>query len=237
MSEKYEDGNYLTEKGLALITKCLVAKTEIEFTHAAVGAGTIPEGLTPRDMTDLADWKVDGVISNICSPVSGEAQIDFQVFSQNVATGFLASEAAVWAKDPDEGEILYTYIVISNSPEWIRASDDPVQKLAEFTCISVVSTADVDTTVVNPEAIATLGAVNKRLSSFVELSESETPKENTRVHLFVLDKITNWFRANKADKSEDAHLLLDSGLTVEASAQPDSGGVIPLCIIPENSGE
>ena len=55
----HEDGNYLTEKGRALIAKLMASKSEIQFTRAAVGAGTIPEGMSPKDMTDLADWRPD----------------------------------------------------------------------------------------------------------------------------------------------------------------------------------
>lgn len=233
----YEDGNYLTEQGRALIAKSLASKTKIEFTRATVGSGTIPEGIAPKEMTDLVHYEVDGVISEVNSPAAGEAQLVFQVFSKDVSMGFLATEAAIWANDPDEGEILYTYIIIASNPEWIRASNDPVQKFAEFTCISIVGAATVDMTVVNPEAIATLGIVNKRLSDFIELSENETPKENTRVHLFVTDKVLNWFRANQQSNSEDAQLLLGDGQTVEASAQSNSGDVVSLLVIPENNGD
>ncbi len=233
----YEDGNYLTEQGRALIAKCMASKTKIEFTRAAVGSGIIPDGIAPKNMTDLVNYEADGVISEINSPAAGEAQIVFQVFSRDVSVGFLATEAAIWANDPDEGEILYTYIVIAANPEWIRASDDPVQKFAEFTCISIVGAADVDMTMVNPDAIATLKMMNDRFSDFVELSENETPKENTRVHLLVLEKIINWFRGNTTDSSEDAQLLLDDGRTVEAEAKTESGSTVPLHIIPENSGE
>ena len=149
----HEDGNYLTEKGRALIAKLMASKSEIQFTRAAVGAGTIPEGMAPKDMTDLSDRRADGLISDISTPVPGEAQLVFQVFSRDVPVGFLASEGAVWAMDPDEGEILYTYIVLANSPEWIRAANDPVQKFAEFTCINIVDAVKVDITMVNPEAI------------------------------------------------------------------------------------
>ena len=90
----HEDGNYLTEKGRALIAKLMASKSEIQFTRAAVGAGTIPEGMSPKDMTDLADWRADGLISDISTPVPGEAQLVFQVFSRDVPVGFLASEGA-----------------------------------------------------------------------------------------------------------------------------------------------
>lgn len=188
----HEDGNYLTEKGRALIAKLMATKSEIQFTRAAVGVGTIPEGKTPKDMTDLADWRADGMISDISTPVPGEAQLVFQVFSRDVQVGFLASEGAVWALDPDEGEILYTYIVLANSPEWIRAANDPVQKFAEFTCINIVDAVKVDITMVNPEAIATLGMLKNRLETFVELSDAEVPAVGTRVHLRVLEQVETW---------------------------------------------
>ena len=173
----YEDGNYLTEKGRALIAKLMASKSEIEFTRAAVGSGTIPEGLAPKDMTDLAKWEAPGLISDISTPVPGEAQTVFQVFSRDVETGFLASEGAIWAKDPDEGEILYTYIVIANSPE-------------------------VNLTEINPEAIATMGMMKNRFASFVELSEADTPAVDTRVHMKVLGHVEDWFEAPKEETEE-----------------------------------
>ena len=194
----HEDGNYLTEKGRALIAKLMASKSEIQFTRAAVGAGTIPEGMAPKDMTDLSDWRADGLISDISTPVPGEAQLVFQVFSRDVPVGFLASEGAVWAMDPDEGEILYTYIVLANSPEWIRAANDPVQKCAEFTCINIVDAVKVDITMVNPEAIATLGMLKNRLETFVELSDAEAPAVGTRVHLRVLEQVETWADAPAA---------------------------------------
>lgn len=194
----HEDGNYLTEKGRALIAKLMARKSEIQFTRAAVGAGAIPEGMSPKDMTDLADWRADGMISDISTPVPGEAQLVFQVFSRDVQVGFLASEGAVWALDPDEGEILYTYIVLANSPEWIRAANDPVQKFAEFTCINIVDAVKVDITMVNPEAIATLGMLKNRLETFVELSDTEVPTVGTRVHLRVLGQVETWADAPAA---------------------------------------
>lgn len=199
----HEDGNYLTEKGRALIAKLMASKSQIEFTRAAVGAGSVPDGMSPKDMTDLADWRAEGRISDISTPVPGEAQLVFQVFSRDVETGFLASEGAVWARDPDEGEILYTYISLANSPEWIRAANDPVQKFAEFTCINIVDAVQVDITMVNPEAIATLGMLKAQMENFVELSDSEIPAVGTRTHLRVLEHVTNWTDA-PANKSARA---------------------------------
>ena len=202
MATAYKDGNYLTEKGRALIAKLMASKTQIEFTRAAVGSGTVPDGKAPKDMTDLAEWRAPGMISEISTPVAGEAQIVFQVFSRDVEVGFLASEGAIWAMDPDEGEILYTYIVIAESPEWIRAASDPVQKFAEFTCINIVDAVEVDVTVINPEAIATMDVMKARFAAFTELSSAETPGENTRVHLRVLEQVEDWYENQTNETGE-----------------------------------
>lgn len=198
MPTVHADGNYLTRKGQALIAKLMASKSQIEFTRAAVGSGTIPEGMTPQEMTELSDWRVDGMISDISTPVPGEAQLVFQVFSRDVEVGFLAREGAVWAMDPDEGEILYTYIVIAGTPEWIRAAKDPVQKFAEFTCINIVDAVQVDVTMVNPASIATAAMLEERLKNFVELSEEDTPAVGTRVHLHITECVDGWF-----DRPED----------------------------------
>lgn len=189
----YADSNYLTEKGRALMAKLLASKTKIEFTRTALGSGSVPEEKTPQEMTELADYKVDGTISELDNPVPGEVQITFQVFSRDVEVGFLATEGGIWANDPDEGEILYTYIVLSNQPEWIRASSDAVQKFAEFTCISIVGAVEVGQTVINPDSLATMEHVERRLDAFLELSENETPSKWTREHRFITETLETWY--------------------------------------------
>lgn len=143
----------------------------------------------------------------------------------------------LYAVDPDEGEILYAVTREISGNCYLPAYNGTTLSGVNIQLVTTVGNSENISLETDPAAVATLKTVKERLSAFVELSENETPKENTRVHLLIVDKIINWFRANKADGPEGAHLLLDSGLTVEASAQPDSGDVIPLCIIHENSGE
>lgn len=169
----YKDGNYLTEKGRALMAKLMAAQSKIEFTRVTVGSGSIPEGSAPKNMERLSKYEADGVISEISTPAAGEVHLVFQVFSKDVSVGFLATEAAVWAKDPDEGEILYTYIVLDNEPEFIRSSSDPVQKFAEFTCINIVGSVAADLTVVNPDAICTRGMFEDWKKEFTVATEQE----------------------------------------------------------------
>lgn len=218
----YDDGNYLTEKGRALIAKSLASETKIEFTRVTVGSGVIPEETEPKEMLDLVNYEVDGVISDISTPVPGEAQLVFQVFSKDVKVGFLATEAAIWANDPDEGEILYTYIVLYTSPEWIRAASDPVQKFAEFTCINIVGTASVDTTIINPEAISTR-------QFLLESIERHNSDKNAHPELIDKIKVANDKSDKALETANEVKQMLEnfstSGITKQGIVIPTSGWV------------
>lgn len=154
MPETYADGSYLTQKGVSLIAKILASQGELRFTRAAVGDGTVPEGTTPEMMTDLANYKMDGMIAAIDNPNTGEASVVVQVISIDLLEGFNARELGLWAEDPDEGEILYTYLSLAQHPEWIRPDGDPVNKLATFTLITVVDSIPLVSAVINPDAFA-----------------------------------------------------------------------------------
>jgi hypothetical protein len=154
MPETYTDGSYLTQKGTALIAKLLASHGQLTFTKATVGSGTIPDGKTPETMTGLAHYEMDGMIAAIENPANGEASIVVQVLSLGLEQGFNATELALWATDPDEGEIVYTYLSLAQHPEWIRPEGDAVNKLATFTLITIVGSVQLVTAVINPDALA-----------------------------------------------------------------------------------
>lgn len=154
MAQLYADGSYLTEKGKALIAKLLASKGQLTFTKVTVGSGTVPEGLTPEKMTNLAHYEMDGMIAAIDNPQSGEVSVVAQVISLGLEQGFNAMELMLWAADPDEGEIGYTYLTLAQHPEWIRPEGDPVNKLATFTLITVVSGVALVSAIIHPDAFA-----------------------------------------------------------------------------------
>ena len=150
----YTDGSYLTEKGNNLIAKLLASRGELLFTKVTVGSGTVPEGKTPESMTDLAEYRMNGMIAAISNPLGGEATVTVQALSDGLEEGFPATELALWAEDPDEGEILYTYLSIAQHPEWMRPDSDPVKKLANFTIITIVSGVPLVSATIHPDAFA-----------------------------------------------------------------------------------
>lgn len=180
--EAFTDGSYLTRKGKNLIAKVLAGQTTLTFTKATVGCGTIPDGLTPETMTDLGEYIKDGLISSINNPDIGEVAIVVQVSSIGATSGFFVTELGLWAEDPDEGEILYTYMSLQEHPEWIRSQSAPVSKLASFTLWAIVDTVQLVTAQISPDSFVTVKmlenyapVVHKHaLSDITEFGEADT---------------------------------------------------------------
>ncbi|OPZ65880.1 MAG: hypothetical protein BWY85_00239 [Firmicutes bacterium ADurb.Bin506] len=152
----FTDGSYFTEKGNALIGKLLASQGTLTFTRCTAGDGIIPAGQSPETMTELANYVTDGLIASIVNSGTGEASVVVQISSLGLEAGFSCTELALWAEDPDEGEILYTYLCLQQHPEWIRADADAVNKLATFTIVSIVKNVALVTAIINPEAFATM---------------------------------------------------------------------------------
>lgn len=95
-----------------------------------------------------------------------------QINSANVDKGFYCTAVVLYAEDPDEGEVPYTYLVLENEPEWIRPASSIVGKLATIDLIAAVGDVDTVTAAIDPEAIATVAAVNDLLQRHNEDPEA-----------------------------------------------------------------
>ena len=162
---KFEDGSYGSMSGIALIGKVLAGRCTMNYTKASVGSGEIPDGLTPKTMTGPAGYVMDAQIASISNPVDGECQVTVRIKSENVETGFYLTNIVLYADDPDDGEVPYTYLCLENEPEWIRPASSVVGKLATFDLIVAVGDVDTVTAVIDPDAIATVGEVEQAIIS------------------------------------------------------------------------
>lgn len=160
---KFEDGSYGSLTGIALIGKVLAGRCQMHYTKAAAGNGTIPEGLTPKTMTGPAGYVMDAQIAAVSNPVDGECQVTVRIKSESVESGFYLTNIVLFAEDPDDGEVPYTYLCLENEPEWIRPASSVVGKLATFDLIAAVGDVDTVTAVIDPEAIATIGEVEQSI--------------------------------------------------------------------------
>ena len=165
---RFEDGSYGNAKGIALIAKVLAGKCSMHYTRVAVGNGTIPEDMTPKTMGEPAGYIMDGMIASVTNPIDGECQVTVQVNSAQVERGFYATGLVLYASDPDEGEVPYTYLVLENEPEWIRPSSSIVGKLATFDIIAAVGDVDAVTATIDPNSIVTAAAVQQMIKDHNE---------------------------------------------------------------------
>ena len=146
------NGTIITNKGLHLIAKLVATTAPLEFTRAAIGIGQAPSGYDPGGMLDLSDYKMDGVIYS-CSATGDEASVVFQVSSIGVDTGFVATEAGLFAEDPDEGEILYAYLDLSEDPQYIYPENSAISKFVEFTLVVKIGLVSRVTAQINPSSL------------------------------------------------------------------------------------
>ncbi|HGG0416081.1 TPA: hypothetical protein ACJFE8_000831 [Clostridium sporogenes] len=99
----------ITNQGMALYAKAQ-ARQEIHFTKMQVGSGQI-ETQNPVTLLALLDPKLDVPITSItANPEMKSATIIGNITNKDVTEATYICELGLFAKDPDEGEILYGYV-------------------------------------------------------------------------------------------------------------------------------
>ena len=158
------NGTVITKKGLMLITKLLASRSELTFSKVGVGVGNVPSGYDPSGMMDLNNYKMDGEISEIKADAErNQASIRFQVSSVGVTEAFTVTEAGVYAQDPDEGEILYAYLDMSDDPQMIYDEESTISKFLEMTLVVVVGTVERITAIISPQSLISKEEFDKEM--------------------------------------------------------------------------
>lgn len=173
----FEDGSYSCTPGIALIAKVLAGKCTMNYTRAAVGKGYLGEDESPKTALEPAEYVMDAKIAAITNPVDGECQITVQINSSDVESGFYCTGILLYAADPDEGEVPYTYLVLENGPEWIRPASSAVGKLATFDLIAAVGDVDKVTATIDPDSIVTRSVVEQLIAGATVKRDVTIPAE------------------------------------------------------------
>lgn len=127
--------NSLTKKGALLISKKLASGEPIKFTRIVLGDGYMPDAQTPATMTDVVSPVVDVPISKATVTEDGYAVIGGRYSNETQEDpGFEWRELGLYATDPDEGEILYSYGNSGEPAEFIPPSSTStlVEKLIDI---------------------------------------------------------------------------------------------------------
>ena len=140
--------NAITSLGEDLISKALVGQ-QIKFTRIVLGDGYMPAAQSPQTMTDVVSPRVDVPITKCELNTSGDAVVGGRWDNSQQDEGFYWRELALYAEDPDAGEILYSYGNSGGTAEYIPAAKATlVEKLIDV--ITFVGYATDVTAVFDP---------------------------------------------------------------------------------------
>ena len=161
------EGSFLTRKGNRLINKLLRAKGPLHITRACAGDGVMGPDEDPELFTEpihyISDLAILGFLDSDGSD-RGESVLALQATSIGVQHGYAVREIAVYAEDPDDGEILYAYASLQDNPPWIRPEKHAVTNLTDLNLVIIVDRIEKITVNLSINGLVTVGMLNQRLA-------------------------------------------------------------------------
>ena len=146
--------NDITTQGLALLAKAQTG-TEIVYTKIILGDGHLKEGQKPRDMTHVINGKVEMPVTKVVTTGAGTAVVGGVFNNDDLQQGFYYRELGLFALDPDEGEILYSYGNAGDNAEWIPPAGGPTVIEKKVDVIAIIGQATNVSAYVRTEIYAT----------------------------------------------------------------------------------
>lgn len=156
----------LTKQGLKLQAK-VDAGSRMQLTKCMLGSGTLSSGQSLENLTGLiAPVQTLSIASISYSENNGACVITAVTDNSNVSTGYYLREFGIFARDPNDGEILYAVAQDAN-PDYIPPSGTSAVVSQEIGVALSFSNAANVTAQVNTSAIATVTYVNNYVTSAV----------------------------------------------------------------------
>lgn len=115
------DVNAITDAGSLLIAKVMASRGSITFTRIVMGDGYMPSSQVPEHMTAVVSPKATMEITKCEVTGSGAAVVGGRYDNSEQSQDFEWRELGLYARDPDLGEILYSYGNTGESAETIPA--------------------------------------------------------------------------------------------------------------------
>ena len=137
----------LTTKGIALLAKAQAGETKIELIKAATGDGSYRSNEVLISKTALKSKKQEFKLESVRRQNDTNVFVKFIITNKqssgNLQNGYYVKEVGIYAKDPDEGEILYA-IAIANENQWdyLPAYNDLLPSTIMVNFLTEVSNAD-----------------------------------------------------------------------------------------------
>lgn len=168
------NGTIITKKGLQLLTKIVASGTAMNFTRAAVGTGTIPDGYPVAEIEQLEQFKMNCIIREI-QYSEDTATINMQISSKHVDEDFVITEAAIFAQEDGYEEILYAYLDMSKDPQYVYKNSGQVEKVVDISFHVVVGLAEYISGDIDAGALVTTKQLETELNKRISNEEKGVP--------------------------------------------------------------
>ena len=156
----------LTKQGLKLQAK-VDAGNAMQLTKCRLGSGMIGSGQQLEDLTELvAPVQTLPIASVTYSDDSHACIISAVTDNSTVTTGYYLRELGIYAKDTDDGEILYA-VASDSEPDFIPAKGTSTVISQEIGVALTFANAANVTAAVNTSATATISYVNTYVTNAV----------------------------------------------------------------------
>lgn len=148
----------ITNKGQALMAKLIAGTANVTFTKVAASSTTYSDSQIPG-LTGLSNVKQQVAVSKVTKINSVAVQVDAAMENSALTTGYYMNSLGLYAKDPDEGEILYA-VAGANVGAYMPPYNGITVSGAYLKLVTTVSNASNVSMTVDPAAVATVGDIN-----------------------------------------------------------------------------
>lgn len=163
------NGLQMTTKGIALQAK-VEAGEPLVITKIKLGSGVLPEHTNIKDLTDLVEPKQNlGVTSK--ETTAEYCKVKAVLSNSGLPTGYYVRELGVFAKDPQEGDILYMYTT-DGAPDYLPAGGGNTAISQEF-CVNIaISDTDNIRVDIDSDGLVTVGDVKTLIHQYAKVFEA-----------------------------------------------------------------
>lgn len=216
----------LTKQGLKLQAK-VDAGNAMQLTKCRLGSGTIGSGQQLEDLTELvAPVQTLPIASVTYSDDSHACIISAVTDNSTVTTGYYLREFGIYAKDPDDGEILYA-VASDSEPDFIPAKGTSTVISQEIGVALTFANAANVTAAVNTSATATISYVNTYVTNAVADLKDMTGATVSRDGVHGLVPAPGRGETKNRFLQADGTWAVVPDLTGATSSKAGTGGLVP----------
>ena len=216
----------LTKQGLKLQAK-VDAGNAMQLTKCRLGSGMIGSGQQLEDLTELvAPVQTLPIASVTYSDDSHACIISAVTDNSTVTTGYYLREFGLYAKDPDDGEILYA-VASDSEPDFIPAKGTSTVISQEIGVALTFANAANVTAAVNTSATATISYVNTYVTNAVADLKDMTGATISRDGVHGLVPAPGRGETKNRFLQADGTWAVVPEMTGATSSKAGTGGLVP----------